>query len=359
MTTVNIEAKQAFGERLFNDVLGMFNLAGVYLGDKLGLYEAMRGEVALTSVELAERASIDERYAREWLEHQAANGVLTLAEPSDDPQARRFVLPNAHAEVLADRDDLDFMGWVGGGAVAGFSRLPDIAEAFRTGGGVSWEEFGDPMRFMQGEANRPLFLHALAQEYLPAVPDIHARLTEGARVAEVGFGMGWASIGIAREYPNVTVDGYDIDGPSVTYATRNAEEYGVSDRVTFHLADGAEAKGQYDLVTAFECIHDMPRPVEVLRAMRSMVAPGGSVIVMDERAEEEFQAPAPEVDRFLYGFSLMVCLPDGLSHSESVGTGTVMRPSTFRQYATEAGFREVEVLDALEHPFFRFYRLHV
>ncbi len=215
------------------------------------------------------------------------------------------------------------------------------------------------MRFTQGDANRPLFLHALAQQYLSSIPDLHARLTGGARVAEVGHGMRWASIGIAREYPNVTVDGYDIDEPSVAYATRNAEEYGVSARVTFHLSDGADATGQYDLVTAFECIHDMPQPVEVLSAMRSMVAPGGSVIVMDERAEEEFQAPASEVDRFLYGFNLMVCLPDGLSHSESVGTGTVMRPSTFRRYATEAGFREVEVLDELEHPFFRFYRLHV
>jgi len=359
MTTVSIEAKQAFGERLFNDVLGMFNLAGVYLGETLGLYEAMRGEVVLTSVELAGRTAIDERYAREWLEHQAANGVLTVAEASDDPRARRFVLPNAHAEVLADTDDLDFMAWVGRAGVASFSRLPDVAEAFRTGGGVSWEQFGDPMRITQGDANRSLFLHALAQEYLSSIPDVHARLTEGARVAEVGYGMGWASIGLAREYPNVTVDGFEIDRPSVTYATRNAQEYGVGDRVTFHLSDGSEARGQYDLVTAFECIHDMPRPVEVLRAMRSMVAPGGSVIVMDERAEEAFQAPASEVDRFLYGFSLMVCLPDGLSHERSVGTGTVMRPSTFRRYATEAGFREVETLDELEHPFFRFYRLHI
>jgi len=110
-------------------------------------------------------------------------------------------------------------------------------------------------------------------------------------------------------------------------------------------------------VTAFECIHDMPRPVEVLRSMRALAGPDGAVVVMDERAEDEFQAPSSEVDRYLYGFSLMVCLPDGMSHEGSVGTGTVMRPSTFRRYAQEAGFRDVEAL-ALEHPFFRFYRLH-
>ncbi|MCK9496423.1 MAG: class I SAM-dependent methyltransferase [Dehalococcoidia bacterium] len=352
------DAKQAFAERLFGDALGMMNLAGVYLGTTLGLYEAMRDGVAVTSSELAERTSVTERYAREWLEHQAANGVLVLVEPSDDPGARRFALPQAHAEVLADRDDLDFLGWLGGGAVAGFSRLPDVAEAFRTGRGVPWEAFGDGMRFMQGDANRPLFLHALGQEFLPNVPDVHARLSEGARVAEVGSGLGWAAIGLARAYPNVTVDGYDIDGPSVEYATQHAQEHGVADRVAFHAVDASTVAGQYDLVTAFECIHDMPRPVEVLSTMRSMVAPGGAVIVMDERADEAFQAPASDVDRYLYGFSLLVCLPDGLSTEGSVGTGTVMRPATFRQYALDAGFREVEVLEDLDHPFFRFYRLH-
>lgn len=361
MKTIDPGVKQAFAERLFGDVLGMFNLAGVYLGETLGLYEAMRDGRAVNAPELAARASIAPRYAREWLEHQAANGVLALEADSDDPDARRFALPGEHAEVLANPDDLDFLAWLGRGGVATFSRLPDVAEAFRTGGGVSWEQFGDPMRRTQGDANRPLFLHALAQDYLAAIPDVHARLVEGARVAEIGHGMGWAAIGIARAYPNVTIDGYDIDAPSVAAARENARSHGVEDRVRFTAADVADAdttEGSYDLVTAFECIHDMPRPVEVLRAMRTMVAPGGAVIVMDERAEERFAAPASEVDRFLYGFSLLVCLPDGLSHEASVGTGTVMRPATFERYAMEAGFARVEILDALEHPFFRFYRLY-
>ena len=358
MTTIDPEVKQAFAERLFGDVLGMFNLAGVYLGETLGLYDAMADGRALTAPELAERASVAPRYAREWLEHQAANGVLTLEQDADDPDARRFALPAEHAEVLANPDDVDFLAWLGRGGVATFSRLPDVAEAFRTGGGVSWEQFGDPMRTTQGDANRPLFLHALARDYLAAVPDVHEQLSEGGRVAEIGHGMGWAAIGMAKAYPNVTVDGYDIDAPSVAAARENARQHGVEDRVRFTATDAADAEGQYDLVTAFECIHDMPRPVEVLRAMRAMVKPGGAVIVMDERAEERFAAPASEVDRFLYGFSLLLCLPDGLSHEGSVGTGTVMRPATFERYATEAGFARVEVLGGLDHPFFRFYRLH-
>jgi len=353
-------ATQQFAERLFGDLLGVMSVAGVYLGDRLGLYAAMRDGQPITSPGLAEQCGITERYAREWLEHQAAHGILELASPSPDAQARQFALPAAHATVLADRDNLDFLGWIGRGTVAAVGQLPEVAEAFRTGAGVPWEAFGDEMRTMQGDANRPMFLQLLGIEYLPAILDVHERLLQGGRVAEVGSGLGWASIGMALAYPNIIVDGYDIDARSVELATAHAEESGVTGRVVFHTVDAshADAPETYDLVTAFECIHDMPDPVNVLRRMREMTAPGGAVIVMDERADEEFQAPANEIDPFLYGFSLMVCLPDGLSHQPSIGTGTVMRPPTFRRYAQEAGFQEVAILEELEHPFFRFYRLH-
>jgi SAM-dependent methyltransferase len=351
---------EALTARLFNDLLGAFSLAGVYLGRELGLYDALREGGPLTSSELAERAGVAERYAREWLEHQAANGILRLEVPSPDALERRYLLPEAHAGVLADRDDIDYFAWAAQGVAAAFARLPDVALAFRTGGGVAWDAYGETMREMQGDANRNLFLKTLPQEYLPVLTDVHARLAAGGRVAEVGSGLGWAAIGIARAYPGVTVDGFDIDERSVELAAANATSFGIDARVQFHALDAAEAPsaGQYDLVAAFECIHDMPDPVSVLTSMRRLVAPGGAVVVMDERAGESFQAPADDVERFLYGFSLTVCLPDGMSHQPSVGTGTVMRPQTFRGYALDAGFREVEVLEALDHPFFQFYRLH-
>jgi SAM-dependent methyltransferase len=179
-------------------------------------------------------------------------------------------------------------------------------------------------------------------------------------VADIGCGDGWSSVGIAVAYPGVSVDGFDVDVNSVEAAAKHAAAYGVGDRVTFHLLDVADVTVEpaYDLVTAFECIHDMPDPVSVLSGARRMVRDGGAVIVMDERVPETFTGPGDPVEQLMYGMSMLVCLPDGLSQEPSVGTGTVMRPDTLRGYAVEAGFAGIEVLP-VEHDFFRFYRLLV
>ncbi len=190
------------------------------------------------------------------------------------------------------------------------------------------------------------------------MPEVDAALRAGGRVADVGCGRGWSSIGIARAYPQARVDGFDVDEPSVEQARRNAEEAGVGDRVRFAAVDAADAgePGSYDLVTAFECVHDLADPVAVLAAMRRMVRRGGIVLVVDEKVAERFTAPGDAIERLMYGYSLTCCLPDGLSTRPSVGTGTVMRPATMERYAREAGFAGVEVLP-VEHDFFRFYRL--
>ena len=245
--------------------------------------------------------------------------------------------------MLADPDSVAYMTPIARFATASGRFIVRIADAYRTGDGVSWEDLGDEAREAQAGANRPLFLHRLGQEMLPQAPDLHARLQRAARVADVGCGYGWSSIGLARAYPGVTVDGYDVDEPSVVAARRNATEAGVADRLTFSTADvGAltdDQTGSYDAVFAFECVHDMSDPVSVLAAMRRMVADDGVVVVMDERTENAFRAPAPEVEQLLYGYSLMCCLGDGLSHQPSVGTGTVMRPDTFTEYAAGRGLR--------------------
>ncbi|MGH3811652.1 MAG: class I SAM-dependent methyltransferase, partial [Pseudonocardiaceae bacterium] len=190
--------------------------------------------------------------------------------------------------------------------------------------------------------------------------DLHARLSrDGARVADVGCGLGWSAIAIARAYPGVTVDGFDLDAPSIEAARRNADEAGVADRVHFAVTDAGSTGSdrRYDAVFAFECLHDLPDPVGVLAAMHRLAGDDGIVIVMDERAEDRFTAPGSEVERMLYGYSLICCLPDGMSQQPSAATGTVLRADTLTDYATRAGFSQVEALP-LEHDFFRFYRLH-
>jgi len=344
-------------ERLFEDLLGAMTTFSVYLGDRLGLYRALASGGPATPGELAARAGIHERYAREWLEQQAVDGIIEAGE-DDDASRRVYALPEGHAAVLTDPESaFSFAPFARIVAASGI-QLPRLIEAYRAGTGVSWATFGEDMRVGQGDANRPMFLHQLAQEYLPQIPDVDERLRieDGARVADIGCGMGWSSIAIARAYPHVTVDGYDLDAPSIEAARRNAAQAGVSDRTRFHHRDAAAADGAYDLVVAFECLHDMPRPLEVLGAMRRLAGDHGTVIVMDERTAEVFGAPGDAIERLLYGYSLLVCLPDSMSTSPSAATGTVMRPSTLRTYALEAGFKGVEVLP-IENDFFRFYRL--
>jgi len=177
-------------------------------------------------------------------------------------------------------------------------------------------------------------------------------------VADVACGVGWAGIALARAYPNITVDGFDLDELSIEIASRNAQEAGVADRVRFEAMDAADPalEGRYDLALVVEAIHDLSQPVAVLGAIRTMLKPGGTLIVADERTEDTFTAPASETERFFYAYSVLCCLPSALDDDTSAATGTLMRRSTFERYANEAGFDAVSVLP-IEHDFLRFYRL--
>jgi 2-polyprenyl-3-methyl-5-hydroxy-6-metoxy-1,4-benzoquinol methylase len=354
-------ATDTFVERLFGSVLAALDLQAVYLGDRLGYYRAL-AEGALTSTELAARTGTAERYVREWLEQQAVTGILMTDDRVTDALARRYTLPAPYVAPLTDALDLSHFAPFVRFVLGSLKQTELMVEAFRTGGGVSWAQHGADLREGQAAANRPLFLGPLGQEYLPSIPDVDSALRAGGRVADVGCGLGWSAIGIALAYPDATVDGYDVDGPSIEAARRNAREAGVDDRVRFHAVDAAAtnadtvAGGSYDAVFAFECIHDLADPVGVLAAMRRLARDGGAVVVMDERVAETFTAPGDDVERLMYGYSLVCCLADGMAHGPSAGTGTVMRPSTLRRYAVEAGFADVEILD-IANDFFRFYRL--
>ena len=359
-TDTDVAARDALAERIFGAALGAYEIMTVHLGDRLGLYRALRERGEATPAELAAETSTHERYVREWLEQQAVAGILEVDDAGAAPDERRYRLPPGHAEVLIDRDSLAHVTPMARFGVSFASVLPAVEEAFRTGGGVPWEDYGELGRDAQGDANRPLFANLLGSEWLPAIQDVHERLEADppARVADVACGAGWSGIAIARAYPKVRVDGYDLDEPSVELARANLVGTGVEDRVAFHLRDAGDPAlaGSYQLVTVFEAIHDMSQPVEVLRALRGLVAEDGAVVVMDERVADVFTAPGDEVERLMYTYSVLCCLPVGLADTPSAGTGTVMRTDTLRRYAAEAGFADVEVLP-IEHEVFRFYRL--
>lgn len=236
--------------------------------------------------------------------------------------------------------------------------LPRRLDAYRTGAGVSWDELGDHAREGQSDANRPWFEQQLAGA-LASVEDLHERLARpGVRVLDLGCGGGWSTIALSRAYPAAAIHGVDIDEPSVSMATANAQAVGVADQVRYSHGDAADLPADsYDVAFAFECVHDMPQPVDVLTAVRKSLTPGAPLIVMDEAVAESFAPDGDEVERLMYGFSLLVCLPDGRSSLSSAATGTVMRPSRLREYAGAAGFGEFEVLPIADFSFFRFYRL--
>jgi 2-polyprenyl-3-methyl-5-hydroxy-6-metoxy-1,4-benzoquinol methylase len=360
-TQVDEVQRDALAERLFGAALGAYELMTVHLGDRLGYYHALAEAGELTSAELAEATATDERYAREWLEQQAVAGILEVDDVAADALERRYRLPAGHAEVLVDRESLTHLTPMARYGVSFAQTLPAIEDAFRSGGGVAWENFGALAREGQGDVNRPLFTNLLGSEWLPAISDVHERLLADppAQVADVACGAGWSSIAIARAYPKVRVDGLDLDEESVSLASRNVAESDVADRVTVQVRDAGdpELAGSYQLVTVFEALHDMSRPVEVLRSLRGLLAEDGAVIVMDERVADAFTAPGDEIERIMYTYSVLCCLPVGRSEEPSAATGTVMRTDTLRRYATEAGFADVEVLP-IEHETFRFYRLH-
>jgi SAM-dependent methyltransferase len=348
---------ESLSERLWHAEMAALDLYAVYLGERLGLYRELASGGPATSAELAERTQTSERYVREWLEHQAVAGFVHTDDPSAPTGQRRYSIPANHLDALVDRDSLSYSAHKAVDIVRAGRRLPELVEAFRTGGGIPplpWEPEG------RADFNRPRFVNLLGRTWLPSIPEVHERLSADppARIADIACGTGWSSIAMAGTYPKITVDGFDLDPDAIRQAARNAREASLDDRVTFRAADATDPgfSGRYDLATIFEALHDMARPIDALRAARALLDEGGWVLLADELVGEEFALPAGDRERYTYGWSVVSCLPDAMGDPETAATGAVMRPGTLRIYALEAGFRDVEVLP-IETDYWRFYRL--
>jgi 2-polyprenyl-3-methyl-5-hydroxy-6-metoxy-1,4-benzoquinol methylase len=354
-------AESAAGEelmgRMFGAALGAAELFTIYLGTVHGIYQAIDDSGPITATELAARTGLDHRYLVEWLQSQSISGLLTI--DGTDVWTDRFTLAPGVRGALLDPASPLYAGGLAAIVPAVGRAFPQLVDAFRSGAGVPYAAYGEEAVGAQEMLNRPAYVNSLAAEWIPNVPGLHDLLTKGARVADLGTGAGWSAIELAKAYPAVHVDGYDNDEDSIGRARRNAAEHGVADRVGFEVRDITEVVAggtQYDLVTFFECVHDFAHPVEALTAARTALAPGGSVLVMDENSDEVFTAPGDEVQRFLAAASTLWCTPQGLVDEDSDVVGALMRPDQLRHLAEHAGFGKVDVLP-IEHPFWRFYRL--
>lgn len=342
-------------ERIFLMTLAGLETLSVALGDRLGFYRSLASEPATAQV-LADRLDTDPRWTREWLEQQATMGLLeTTGEPAV------FRLAPGVTETLAQPEALTTLAPMARMVAASAAQLDGIESAARTGGGLPWSAYGAEMREAQAAINKPALLQLLAQSWLPtALPAEISRLAAGEslKAADIGCGGGWSSIGLAREFPSLQIDAYDVDPATVDLARRNVNDAGLGAQVRVLSADlAAETPSTpYDFAVAVECIHDMPDPVGVLAGVRKALRPTARMLVVDEKVAEAFTPNGDEVERVMYAYSTLICLPDGMSSPDSAATGTVMRASTLTAYALEAGFASVSIAD-VEHDVFRFYVL--
>lgn len=355
----------AYSDRVVAAVLGYAELASIVLGDGLGWYAALAeaGGAGLTPSELAAGTGTQERYAREWLEQQSVAGFVGVVQDAGTAQdaGPRFMLPPGAAEVLLHPDSLTTLIPMVRMLRAGVAQLPELLQAYRHGGGVGWAQIGSEASESQAAGNKPWFDQRLGPA-LASIPEIHQVLSlQGALITDLGAGFGWSTLALANAYPGAAVVGIDIDEPSIEQARKNARRRGMEGRVTFRLADAADAEspGSQDAVFIFEALHDMPFPVQVLAAVRAMVKPDGVVVVMDEAVADVFGPDGDELERLMYAYSLFICLPDSLSTPGSAGTGTVMRQSVLEGYAAGVGYSAVERLPIEDFSAFRFYRLHL
>ena len=319
--------------KAIQDVAATFHAGLVLIGDKVGLYRAMADGGPMTAAELAKRTGARERYVREWLSAQAAGGYVTY-----EPATGRFTLPPEHAFLLLDAD-LPGAFQLGVGSI---HAEPRIADAFRTGEGVGWHEH-DPAVFEGCERFfRPGYAMNLASQWIPALDGVKARLEQGGRVADVGCGHGASTIIMARAFPRSIIIGFDYHPASIEAARRAADKAGVGDRVTFEVASAKAYPGSgYDLVTFFDCLHDMGDPVGAARHVRGSLAADGTWMLVEPFANDRLEDNLNPIGRLYYGASTFLCTPASLSQEVGLALGAQAGEKRLRDVLTEAGFKRV------------------
>jgi SAM-dependent methyltransferase len=340
---------QAFVFRAVEEVGATLNAALVVMGDKLGLYRAMAGAGPLSPAELADRSGVAERYAREWLNNQAAGGYVEY-----DPESGRYTLPAEQTVALTDADSPAYLPGIFQIALGAVSDSPRITEAARSGGGVGWHEhthdvFEGCERFF-----RPGYHANLVSSWLPALDGVVEKLQAGGSVADIGCGHGASTILMAQAFPAARVTGSDYHAGSIVTARERAAEAGVGDRATFTAATAVDHPGGgYDLVTMFDCLHDMGDPVGAARRVREIIAGDGTWMIVEPAAGDRVEDNLNPVGRAYYGFSTLLCTPASLSQEVGLALGAQAGEARIRDVVSTAGFTRFR--RAAETPFNHVY----
>jgi SAM-dependent methyltransferase len=321
------------------------NAALILVGDKLGIYKAMAGSGPMTSEEIAAKTKTHERYVREWLAAQSAGGFITY-----DSSTKKYTLPPEQALALADENSPVFLPGFFEIVSACIKDEAKVTEAFRSGKGLGWHEhdhclFAGTERFF-----RPNYRAHLIGEWIPALGDIESKLKAGAKVADVGCGLGTSTILMAQAYPKSTFVGFDYHPASIEMARKAAAAAGVSDRVKFEVASAKEYPGEgYQLVAFFDCLHDMGDPEGAARHVRKTLDPGGAWMIVEPFANDRLEDNLNPIGRVFYAASTMLCTPASLSQEVGLGLGAQAGEGRLSKILKSAGFSRVR--RAAETPF--------
>jgi SAM-dependent methyltransferase len=311
----------------------------VHLGDRLGLYRAMTGAGPLSSSELASRTGTAERYVREWLANQAAGGYVTY-----DGETQTFELPAEQALALAVETSPVFLAGAFETIASAYADDAAFVRAFLTGEGIGWGEHDDRLYTGALRLFRPGYQANLVQSWLPALDGVVEKLRGGASVADVGTGLGASTIIMAEAFAHSSFVGFDTHAPSIEAARAAAEEAGVGRRARFEAASATDFPGNgYDLVTMFDCLHDMGDPVGAARRVRESLASDGTLLLVEPAAGERLEDNLNPVGRLYYALSTVICTPSSLDQEVGLGLGAQAGPERLEAVLREAGFTHVRV----------------
>jgi SAM-dependent methyltransferase len=330
----------AFVFRAVEETGAALNCALAVMGDRLGYYRSLNDHGPTTPAELAERTGTDEHYTREWLNAQAAGSFVTY-----DPGTGRYHLEPEQAEALTDEDSPAFVGGlfqIAHGTVRDSVR---IFEAAATGDGVGWGDHNADVHVGCERFFRPTYAAHLVTDWLPALDGVVDRLTTGAAVADVGCGHGASTILMAQAFPSSTYHGTDYHAGSIAEAVERARQAGVSNQTTFEAAAAdAFTGGPYDLITMFDCLHDMGDPIGAARRVREMIAADGTWMIVEPAAGDRVEDNLNPIGRAYYGFSTLLCTPSSLAQPVGLALGTQAGPARIRDVVTAAGFRRFRLV---------------
>ncbi|WP_439486588.1 class I SAM-dependent methyltransferase [Blastomonas fulva] len=332
--------------KMLNDLGGAFSVPTVRIGLRLGLFNSLHSEGPATSSALAKRLGLAERYVREWAMAQAANGYLKF-----EPATEQFSLSPEQAMIFAVKDSPVYLEGAFDLAAAMIEGQHKVEEGFRTGDGVTWGDSAGCLFCAVGAFFRPGYVNSIAQAWLPALEGMVPRLEAGAKVADVGCGVGFSTLLMAEAFPNSRFFGYDFHQPSIEQANAHAAAHGVSERVRFATAMAKDiAETDFDLITMFDCLHDMGDPRGCAEHMRTLLKEDGAWMIVEPIAGD---SPADNignpVSRLYYNASTMICVPTSLAQEVGEALGAQAGERKLTQVLTDAGFSQVR--RATEGPF--------